>query len=1523
MGLCPECLIKAGFPTSTETQPDRPNRFTPPTVAELTAKFPQLEILELIGQGGMGAVYRARQKELDRIVALKILPPDIGHDAAFAERFTREAKALARLNHPGIVTIHDFGRADGLYFFVMEFVDGLNLKQLLATGRVSTREALAIVPQICDALQYAHDQRIVHRDIKPENILLDRRGRVKVADFGLAKIVAQASSPTGSGGGSVVNSGTGSTGAGDPVNSQAGTPALRDITDGSKVMGTPQYMSPEQIHAPGEVDHRADIYALGVVFYQMLTGELPGKKIEPPSKKVQIDVRLDEVVLRALEQRPELRYQQASEVKTLVETIVATPPGGSRGDEAQTESGNQKTEKGQSGVASTAQQKEKLIIGFATVFFVAMFAMLLAIALAYPRQATAPILVMAMCAVGLAVCGLRLAGLWPFPSLRFPGPNFSSRNLSRASGGNRGETAHTENSEIGKQKSEIAPRFSRTAIAGFCFGLLSVGLFGFATIIYFIATKPKLPTGEVLRNMPAEFVSSALLLVGILCLLIFTTLGWIAVSQIRRSAGWLYGMGLAVFDGLLFPLLVVDSGIFGLVFLVIKFYVSRQPAENMLIIGYQIGLSFATWLAVATVVSAAADFFIIRRVWREVNKPTKKTPPLPQARSFPWRMTLLVSGLLFAVVTGLAIFITLLLPESYAAMARVRLEPVVLTSVGENSYVYPGYKAVSIDPYAIQTEIQIIGSTLILSNVIENLDLRTVWGKKYFNGGKLESSEAIEILRGRLALEPLKNTFLIGITAFSDDPAETALLANAIAKTYQEYENDLIRRQIEGLKVTDTSAARAIPQPKLYQVQIIDSAEKPRHPVTPNKPLNIMLGMLVGGVLGGAWMLLRLAWYQLAGGLKMQKATVAETSGGGKTGAAEASSAFPPVRAGYEYKSQRTLFGLPLLHVVTGMDPQTRKTRHARGIVAVGPVATGVLALGGRAYGGLAVGGIAAGGLAIGGIAAGVFSFGGLVLALVLAVGGTAVAPMAIGGQAVGYYALGGQAFGVLVYDGQHHNPEILQQFYQGRQLWLLAMLGGFWLVSLGFYFVISQSAKWRGTIPSTRLNQNRGDDSQRNMGFKGRMRFFLTMIPVLLLAITANLLVLKMGQFRTVAGNQVLVVPPAQEPLSPPTVAGYPGDWILEPNSQTLAQVPPMFLLRVSTLPSNSVPFDMFGKDTYLTRGKTPKQLLASVWSQKNSSLKLVFEADLPEEKFDFIVTHQPHWWAKLEAELNWRFGLIEEIENRNGQNVVVVKSGLFSQPPKLQFLAWQDEWQTNQPGAARHPDGSPVTATNELDWIKHVASGRVDVSSLHLDPEPRFLKLWFSHPAFNSDTFYEVTFLDGSGQIIPLGAQGAISGTGLDGDDYNGYLGWKILTLSPGAGTNIPSHLSIRLAYALGPLEHEQEVPVIPKQSLGMTLEGKGQLNGTGQNIDGKAFVTLAYEPKALPDRRFGVKCVTKDGREMLTGGSWGGASDGSGVRVEEFIFDVPISEVAKFVIGTRPVRTVEWTNVVLPGSLGLGAK
>ncbi len=294
-GLCPACLLAQGADADTVPgEPPAKTQFQPWSLAEVGELFPQLEFLSLLGVGGMGAVYKARQPALDRMIALKILPAGGAGGGNFAERFNREARALARLRHPNIVAVHEFGEVKGLHFFIMEFVDGANLRQLEKTGRLSPREALQLIPQICDALQYAHDEGVVHRDIKPENVLVDRKGRVRIADFGLAKILG--------------------------VNPES----LRLTAEG-QIMGTPHYMAPEQVERPLTVDHRADIYSLGVVLYEMLTGDLPLGKFSPPSRKIEVDVRFDEVVLRALENDPARRYQQVSEVKSRVETIAETP----------------------------------------------------------------------------------------------------------------------------------------------------------------------------------------------------------------------------------------------------------------------------------------------------------------------------------------------------------------------------------------------------------------------------------------------------------------------------------------------------------------------------------------------------------------------------------------------------------------------------------------------------------------------------------------------------------------------------------------------------------------------------------------------------------------------------------------------------------------------------------------------------------------------------------------------------------------------------------------------------------------------------------------------------------------------------------------------------------------------------------------------------------------------------------------------------------------------------------------------
>ena len=304
-GLCPRCVFaKAMQPTVEVTMPLP----FPPGIDAVRQAFPHLEVIELIGSGGMGSVFKARQPQLDRNVALKILPTMLAEQPGFSERFQREAQALAKLSHPHIVTVHDFGRAGEFYFLLMEFVDGVNLRQLLQTKKLTPKEALSIVPPICDALQCAHERGIVHRDIKPENLLIDKAGTVKIADFGIAKMMGEVRRTETTGG----TERTPRDGFSVSLASSMSFPAA----------GTPAYAAPEQ--ANGNADHRADIYSLGVVLYEMLTGERPEDTITPPSKRVQVDIRIDELVLRALEKTPELRFATAAEFRTQVEEAAGT-----------------------------------------------------------------------------------------------------------------------------------------------------------------------------------------------------------------------------------------------------------------------------------------------------------------------------------------------------------------------------------------------------------------------------------------------------------------------------------------------------------------------------------------------------------------------------------------------------------------------------------------------------------------------------------------------------------------------------------------------------------------------------------------------------------------------------------------------------------------------------------------------------------------------------------------------------------------------------------------------------------------------------------------------------------------------------------------------------------------------------------------------------------------------------------------------------------------------------------------------
>jgi len=266
--------------------------FVPPAPQELAARIPNLEVLELLGQGGMGVVYKGRQPLLDRLVAIKVLRPDLGTSDEFQVRFLKEARTLAKLLHPYIVTVFDFGKTGDLYYLVMEYVEGPTLRQLRAENGLTERDALDYVPQIAEALEHAHEAGVVHRDVKPDNVLVDRRGRVRLVDFGLASLFGPG---------------------------PGGTPLE------SNVAGTQGYMAPEQFASPQSVDHRADIYATGVVCYEMLTGQLPKWDRRLPSSIAGTDERLDPIVLRAMERDRERRYQQVGHLRSDLLYVARTP----------------------------------------------------------------------------------------------------------------------------------------------------------------------------------------------------------------------------------------------------------------------------------------------------------------------------------------------------------------------------------------------------------------------------------------------------------------------------------------------------------------------------------------------------------------------------------------------------------------------------------------------------------------------------------------------------------------------------------------------------------------------------------------------------------------------------------------------------------------------------------------------------------------------------------------------------------------------------------------------------------------------------------------------------------------------------------------------------------------------------------------------------------------------------------------------------------------------------------------------
>jgi serine/threonine protein kinase/uncharacterized membrane protein len=1406
--------------------------------------FPQLEILAFIGKGGMGAVYKARQPALDRLVALKILPSQAASGPGFADRFNREARALAKLNHPNIVTLYEFGQVRSLpslpdplvpsqekkeppvtggplLFFLMEYVDGPNLRQLEHAGKLSPREALQIVPQICDALQFAHDEGIVHRDIKPENILLDKKGRVKIADFGIAKIMG-----AGTGGACGPQPAAGAQGTVGAHPSMGGR-AADELTGEGKIIGTPHYMAPEQAEEPQSVDHRADIFSLGVVFYEMLTGELPLGKFAPPSKKVQIDVRLDEVVLRAMEKKPELRYQQASVLKTQVETIAQTPSAGGAAPDAASFIQIASERDYSLNINQCLNRGWKLVMSdFWPVVGVSALIWLLS------SLATSSV-------IGIIVRYPLIGGLW----LYF---------LNRIRGN---------------------PVTVETAFSGFKVAFLQLVLAG--------------------------VIAKALTLLGLVCLILPGVYLWVA---------WTFALALVADKRIDFwPAMGLSRKIISRHWWKFFWFLIVVALIHLagLLVCY-VGIFVAMPVCMAALAYAYED--IIGPIAREAgNVPT--AVPVAPARSGGGRGSAIgIAVGAFAAVVFIA-FVGLLTAIAIPNFIRARRHTIALHE----------------QQVAARHEQQISATTAQIGNIGVHLDCL----------GTVESSNSVVF---QIAEDYCQEV----IREFDEHEALTVEAFNRQGERFGHGFLAGVDNQIDTTTGTLKCRARLIPEGDNLMV--------------PGQFLNLRMLLEVkhGVTLVPAEAILydtqgAYVWTIKPDQTVSRRPVQAGTKDGAKV---EVQSGLSPGELVVTGPVNSALHEGRKIHykLVQNSEAQEPKPETVTGQVtdqSGKPLANVRWRIS----------------------AVEEWSDGRWQLVLNLGLPQWALTD-AEGRFEVPFH--GRQRFD-LQFDKWEFGPAFLYQVSsEARDLKVIMKPGilvrGKVNSSAGGEELHTLRAELR--LPGRDIWYQQESPVDRD----GHFALYAGLPPTepgrtgpaqWQVVCAGKVIPLDVTEGKPVDVHfEVNVDAQAADetthnPSFGPETNGL--EAASEARKQTEARAGELEFRLVAAEGDTNTPADELAEPNDSTgHGKLRvlKEVLLDGSDVASASLEtnhpggktmLIKLQDDAVGKFTDItatnigrklaivwrgrVLTAPVIYSKIAGPAISIAGMSNDAESQELLDVLnptaassAIRRALRSshispvtpdQPPVLQFLAWQDEWKTNQPGAARHPDGSPVTNAAELEWLKVVHVDYMDMSNWHLSPETRFLMLWFSSPYFDPGSWGEVSLLDDQNKVIPLGAHGVTHGSAQAGDARNGNTGWQVKTLSPGDGTNLPPRVTVRLCYTAGPLEETQGVPVMPNHPFSTTLKDGSLLNGVGQNVNGNAFVAIAVNVPRPKSWRFGVMAVTKDGRELTTIPSESGFADGSGASVAEFDFNVPLADVAKFIIGTRPIRTNEWKNVVLPNN------